>query len=61
MKNREVEMLAIMKALETVGVFDIQYGRATIDFDGTGKISNVKVEKNFRVIPLYQDLTEKIS
>jgi hypothetical protein len=59
MKNREVEMLAIMKALETVGVFDIQYGRATIDFDGQGKISNVKIEKNYRVIPISINLTEK--
>lgn len=52
MKNKEEQMLAIMKALDAVGVFDIQYGRATIDFDGQGKISNVKVEKNYRVIPI---------
>lgn len=60
MKNesnqKELEMLAMMKALEAVGVFDIQYGSATIHFDGQGKISNVKIEKNFRVIPIKIDL-----
>jgi hypothetical protein len=59
MKNREEQILAMMNALDAVGVFDIQYGRATIDFDGQGKISNVKIEKNYRVIPISINLTEK--
>lgn len=37
-----------MKALDGVGAFDVQFGRVTIDFNGKGEISNIKVEKNYR-------------
>lgn len=39
---------AMMKSLEKLGVFNIRYGSVTINFDGSGKISNVKIEQNYR-------------
>lgn len=51
LQGKEAKMWTIMKALESLGVFDVTYGSVKIDFDGQGKISNVKVEKNYRVIP----------
>ena len=41
-----------MKALESFGVFDTVYGKVSIDFDGQGKISNVKIEKNYRIVDI---------
>jgi hypothetical protein len=52
LQGKEAKMWAMMKALEALGVFDVVYGSVKIDFDGTGKISNVKIEKNFRVLEL---------
>jgi len=52
LQGKEAKMWAMMKALEDLGVFDVVYGSVKIDFDGQGKISNVKVEKNFRVFEL---------
>jgi hypothetical protein len=52
LQGKEAKMWAMMKALEALGVFDVVYGSVKIDFDGQGKISNVKVEKNFRVVEL---------
>lgn len=49
--EREVKMFTMMKALDALGVFDITYGSASINFDGQGKISNVKIERNYRLIP----------
>ena len=49
---KQAKQWAMMKALEALGVFDVVYGSVKIDFDGQGKISNVKVEKNFRVFEL---------
>ncbi len=40
---------AMLNALDALGVFDIKFGSAKIDFDGVGRISNVKIEKNFRL------------
>lgn len=50
LQGKDAKIWAVMKALDALGVFDITYGSVKIDFDGQGKISNVKVEKNFRVI-----------
>ena len=52
LQGKEAKMWAMMKALEALGVFDVVYGSVKIDFDGQGKISNVKVEKNFRVVDI---------
>ena len=52
LQGKEAKQWAMMKALEALGVFDVVYGSVKIDFDGQGKISNVKVEKNFRVVEL---------
>jgi len=46
--GKEAKMWAMMKALDVLGAFDVKYGKVSIDFDGEGKISNVKVEKNYR-------------
>lgn len=51
-KPEDIKLFTLMKALQAVGVFDVKFGRVTIDFDGTGKVSNVKIEKNFRVLEL---------
>ncbi len=51
-QGKEAKMYAMMQALDALGVFDVIYGKVSIDFDGEGKISNVKVEKNFRGIPV---------
>jgi len=50
LQGEEARKWAMMKALDAVGFFDIVYGRATVDFDGQGKVSNVKIERNFRII-----------
>lgn len=52
LQGKDAKMWAMMKALDALGVFDVVYGKVSIDFDGQGKISNVKVEKNFRVVEL---------
>ncbi len=46
--GKEAKQWALMKALDALGVFDVTYGKVSIDFDGDGKISNVKIEKNYR-------------
>lgn len=52
LEDKDAKMWTLMKALEAVGVFDVRYGKVSIDFDGQGKVSNVKIEKNFRVLDL---------
>ena len=49
LQSKEAKMWAMMQALNALGVFDVTYGKVSIDFNGQGKISNVKVEKNYRV------------
>lgn len=49
LQGKEAKMWTMMQALEALGVFDVTYGRVSIDFDGQGKVSNVKIEKNFRL------------
>ncbi len=52
LQGKEAQMWATMKALEALGVFDIKFGKVSIDFDGQNKISNIKIEKNYRVLDL---------
>lgn len=52
LQGKEAKMWSMMKALEALEVFDVKYGSVKIDFDGQGKISNVKIEKNFRMAEL---------
>lgn len=52
LQGKDAQMWATMKALEALGVFDIKFGKVSIDFDGQSKISNIKVEKNYRVLDL---------
>lgn len=52
LEGKDAKMWAMMKALDALGAFDVSYGRVTIDFDGQSKISNVKVEKNYRLFEL---------
>lgn len=52
LQGKDAQMWTIMKALDALGVFDIKFGKVSIDFDGQSKISNVKIEKNYRVIDL---------
>lgn len=49
LQNDDGRQWALMKALEQIGVFDIRFGRVTINFDGDGKVSNVEVVKNYRL------------
>jgi hypothetical protein len=51
LEGKQAKQWTMMNMLDSVGFFDIIYGRATIDFDGQGKISNLKIEKNYRVAP----------
>lgn len=46
--GEDARMWALMQALKQIGAFDIAYGKLTVDFDGEKKISNVKIEKNYR-------------
>ena len=48
LQGKTAKMWQMMQALEVLGVFDIIYGSVRIDFDGQGKVSNVKIEKNYR-------------
>lgn len=52
LQNDDIKLWTMMKALQSVGAFDVHFGKVSIDFDGQGKISNVKIEKNFRVLEL---------
>lgn len=52
LQGKEAKMWAMMQALNALGAFDILYGKLSVDFDGQGKISNVKIEKNYRVMEL---------
>lgn len=52
LQGKDAKMWAMMKALDALGVFDVTYGKVSIDFDGQSKISNVKVEKNYRTISI---------
>lgn len=52
LQGNDAKKWAMMQALDALGAFDVVYGKVSIDFDGQGKISNVKVEKNFRVVNL---------
>ena len=51
LEGKQAKQWTMMNMLDSVGFFDIIYGRATIDFDGQGKISNLKIEKNYRLSP----------
>lgn len=51
-EDKDIKLWTLMKALQAVGVFDVRYGKVSIDFDGEGKVSNVKIEKNYRVLDL---------
>lgn len=48
LQGKDAKMWSMMKALEALGAFDIKYGSICVNFDGEGRISNVKVEKNYR-------------
>lgn len=48
LQGNDARMWAMMKVLDNLGAFEIKFGRLTVDFDGQGKVSNVKIEKNFR-------------
>lgn len=54
LQGKDAKKWALMQALDSLGVFDVTFGKVSIDFDGQGKISNVKIEKNFRIMT--QDL-----
>ena len=51
LQGNEAKKWTMMNMLESVGFFNIQYGRCTIDFDGEGKVSNIKLERNYRPSP----------
>lgn len=48
LQGKVAKQWAMMQALDALGAFDVTYGKVSIDFDGQGKISNVKIEKNYR-------------
>lgn len=50
-QTADMRKWTMMNALESVGFFNIVYGRATVDFDGEGKVSNIKIERNYRLSP----------
>ena len=51
LQGTDAKKWTMMNMLESVGFFNIQYGRCTIDFDGEGKVSNIKLERNYRPSP----------
>ena len=46
--GEDARLWTLMKGLQTLGAFDVKYGSVEINFDGNGKISNVKITKNYR-------------
>ena len=52
LQGKEAKMWAMMQALDALGAFDVKFGQVSINFDGQGKISNVKIEKNYRIVEL---------
>jgi hypothetical protein len=54
LQGNDAKLWTMMKALESLGILEIRYGSMTINFDGEGKISNIKKETNHKVIPLLQ-------
>lgn len=55
LQGKDAKLWTMMKALESLGAFDVAYGKVSIDFDGQGQISNVKVEKNYRSLAVQID------
>lgn len=52
MDEEDVRIWSLMQALKQLDAFNIVYGKLIIDFDGQKKISNVKIEKNYRITDL---------
>ena len=48
LQGNDARMWAMMKVLDSLGAFDVKFGKVSIDFDGQGKVSNVRIEKNYR-------------
>lgn len=55
--EKDMQIWTMMKLLESLGVFDTKLGKVTIDFDGQGRIGNIKIEKNYRVPHVVEILT----
>lgn len=49
LQGEDIKLWTAMKAMQAVGVFNIKFGSATINFDGQGKVSNIEIKQNFRV------------
>jgi hypothetical protein len=49
LQGKEAKMWAMLKVLDSLGFFEITYGKAIISFDGEGKISNIEITKNYRL------------
>jgi hypothetical protein len=50
LQGNDAKLWVMMKSLESLGILEIRYGSMTINFDGEGKISNIKKETNHKVI-----------
>jgi hypothetical protein len=48
LQGNDARMWAMMQVLDKLGAFDVKFGKVSIDFDGQGKVSNVRIEKNYR-------------
>jgi len=57
LQGEDLRIWALMQAMKELGAFDIAYGKLTIDFDGQKKISNIKIEKNYRITDLTTIIT----
>lgn len=50
LQGEDARQWALMLALRELGAWNIKYGKLSIDFDGNGLISNVKIEQNYRIV-----------
>ena len=57
--DKDMQMWTMMKLLESLGVFDVKLGKVSIDFDGKGKIGNIKIEKNYRIPTVMEVIVAK--
>ena len=50
LEQEDMKLWTMMNALKHLGVFDVKFGSVTINFDGQGKVSNVEIKRNYRVL-----------
>lgn len=49
LEGKDAKKWAMLQTLNSLGVFDIKFGKVVINFDGESKISNIEITQNYRL------------